>query len=65
MLKIQNDNEVQVPKNERVWVIVGPIAVCVTSTDEGVVVDFYPAGDEMRDPVHSTYVFDSDVEGGE
>jgi len=53
---------------ESAWVTVGAISVYIKKTDEGVVVDLYPTGDEMNDSIASTYAFFDEakefVEGG-
>lgn len=43
------------------WVTVDNLSVYISRTDEGVVVDLYPHGDENNDPLGSTYAFFSDV----
>ncbi len=44
------------------WISVGPHAVYLRKTDEGVVVDIYPQGDENSDSIASTYAFDADAQ---
>jgi len=44
-------------KGEFTWVVVGNIAVCVSKTDEGVVVDLYRDSYEVGDVVATTYAF--------
>ncbi len=48
-----------------VWITVGNIAVYVYRTDEGVVVDLYPASREMATSVGSTWALFSEVEADE
>lgn len=40
------------------WITIGNLSVHPVKTDEGVVVDIYPKGDEGSDPIASTYAFD-------
>lgn len=34
------------PKGERCWITCGPASISINSTDEGIIVDVWPAGDE-------------------
>lgn len=59
------DNDYTLPAEQKsVWLSVEAFSVYVHKTDEGVVVDIFPLGDEMVDPIASTYAFwsESDVE---
>ena len=41
-----------------VWLTIGSLSTHVIRTDDGVVVDIYPKGDEGSDPIASTWAFD-------
>lgn len=45
-----------------VWITVGKLSVHIIRTDEGVVCDIYPLGDESTDSIASTYAFDDEGE---
>jgi len=44
-----------------VWITVENLSVYVHKTDEGVVVDILPRGDEMSESIASTYAFWTEV----
>ena len=44
-------------QEEPIWITVENLSVYVHKTNEGVVVDIFPLGDEMEDPITSTYAF--------
>lgn len=44
------------------WITVDSIAVYIHKTDEGVVVDLYPNGGEMLEPLAGTYAFFQEAE---
>jgi len=43
------------PRGERCWITVDTLSVLVNATDEGVVVDLFPAGGEEGESIGSTY----------
>lgn len=44
------------------WVEIGPFAIDIIRTDEGVVVDIYAIGGEMEDAIASAYAFEVDAQ---
>lgn len=44
------------------WIEVGPFAIRIAKTDEGVAVDVYKNQDEMSDPIVSCWALDSEAE---
>jgi hypothetical protein len=44
-------------KREHTWIEVENLVLYIKKEDEGVVVDIYPVGGEMRDPIASTFAF--------
>lgn len=49
-------------EHRSVWVTIGNISVYLQRTDEGVVVDLFPAGHEMEEPLASTYAHFAEAE---
>ncbi len=50
-------------RNQSMWVQIGHFDVRLGRTDEGLVVDIYPAGSGDFEPLGSTYAFDNEAEG--
>lgn len=50
------------PEDAFCWITVGNISVYLKRTDEGVVVDLYPKGDEFSEPLASTYAYFAEAE---
>jgi hypothetical protein len=48
-------------KKDYAWITVENLSVQIKKTDEGVVVDIWPLGEEMGDPIASTYAFFSEA----
>ena len=46
-----------------VWITVNNISVCITRTDEGVVVDLYGKGIEDQGTIATTYAHFAEAEG--
>lgn len=46
----------------RTWIKVGPYAVLLVKTDEGIVVDVYQDGREMDETVTSCWALDADLD---
>jgi hypothetical protein len=44
------------------WLTVKKFSIRINATDEGVVVDIYPLGDECSESLASCYAFDSEAE---
>lgn len=45
----------------RTWIKVGPYAVAIIKTDEGIAVDIYQDGREMEEAVSSCWALDADL----
>jgi len=43
-----------------VWISVGNLSVYIIRTDEGVVVDLFPRGNEGAEPIASTWALDDE-----
>tara|TARA_Y100000310_G_scaffold269246_1_gene282336 strand:- start:7338 stop:7601 length:264 start_codon:yes stop_codon:yes gene_type:complete len=55
--------EVSLPKGEDcLWITVGNISVYIKRTDEGVVVDLFPLGQETGTSMATTYAFFQEAE---
>jgi len=48
-------------KGGSIWITVGPVAVNIHKTDEGVVCDMYPADSKKEDLLATCYAFDNDA----
>jgi len=55
MKKLPSDDYVMTENS--IWVTVENLSVYIHKTDEGVVVDIYPVGQEMDNSIVSTYAF--------
>lgn len=56
-------DDYELPANQdSVWITVNNISVYIRRTDEGVVVDLYPAQREMDECLTSTYAFFAEAE---
>ena len=49
-------------KEGRAWLEVGPFAIRIAKTDEGVAVDIYPNSREDESSIASCYAFDTEAE---
>lgn len=57
-LTVNNDNDYTLNKDQvSVWVTVDNLSVYITRTDEGVVVDIYPQGQETDECISSATAF--------
>lgn len=59
-LKLLNESD-YILKKECAWITVEYLSVRIKKTDEGVVIDIWPLGEEMGDPIASTYAFFSEA----
>ena len=57
------DTKIEQPDDDRLWIRIGKFDVRLVHTDEGIVVDIYPFGDDYAgEPIATTYAFDVDAD---
>jgi|21_taG_2_1085346.scaffolds.fasta_scaffold02175_19 hypothetical protein len=62
-MNAEDHDEITLSKSQRrIWVTVNNISICIVRTDEGVVVDMWPLGQEGSTSMATTYAFFKDAD---